>query len=210
MISTQKSLTSGKIINLQDPCNQSLLYAENEVEKMLPMVILFVNEEDEGKVDLEYISNIFDAECTYTHDAEESGLEDFDGIVFTLAQYAFDTDKVKPKKVILLCNANEEGFNTTRHMGYFNHQYILKNAAEHYVMHQINDAYDKHKCAQTCAQFMEIKLSDIYEDMNEVFSRDGITKDIMSAAMAPIIAVINAHDLLGSTIKKMIESFRRA
>jgi len=210
MISIQKSLSSNKIINLQDPCNKSLLYVENDVEKMLPMVILFVNEEDEDKVDLEYISNIFDAECTYTHDTEESGLVDIDGIVFTLAQYAFDTDKVKPKKVILLCNANEEGFNATRRMGYFNHQYILKNAAEHNVMHQLFDAYHNHQCAQTCAQFMEIKLSDIYEDMNDVFSRDGITKDIMSAAMAPIIAVKNANDVLGSTIKKLIESFRHA
>lgn len=188
--------------------NQKKMKIENEIAPMLPIVILFCNKKYEKKVDIKYINKLFDTENSRSYNVTEEELPDFE-VVNALAQRAFEVDGARLNKALLLCNANEEGFKTTRLMGYFNYQYIVNNAYELTLLQNALNAADDHKSAQDYAHGLEDKLCEIFNDMHEDFGYAGISTDAMYEALAPINAVKNADDLLGTAISKIIDNFRR-
>lgn len=208
MISTQKCRFQAYLEDLQYSFAMTGEVTPNDIAPMFPVVILFCNDEYEDKVDLKYIHEIFDAEGNCSYDVTEGALPGFE-VVNALAQHAFDIDGVRLDKVILLNNANEEGFKKTRQLRYFDYQYIVNNANEHALLQNLVNAAENHKSAQCYAHALEDKLTGIFDDMYYDFECAEISAEMMLDFLTPIKAVKNADDLLGGAIAKMFENFRR-
>jgi hypothetical protein len=207
-MSTQKTRFHAYLEDLQYSFAMTGEVTPNDIMPMFPVVILFCNDEYEDKVDLKYIHEIFDAEGNCSYNVTEGALPGFE-VVNALAQQAFDIDGVRLDKVILLNNANEEGFKKTRHLRYFDYQYIVNNAKEHTLLQNLVNAVENHKSAQDYAVALEDKLTGIFDDMYYDFECAEISTEMMLDFLTPIKAVKNADDLLGGAIAKMFENFRR-
>lgn len=208
MISTQKCRFQAYLEDLQYAFAMTGEVTPNDITPMFPVVILFCNDEYEDKVDLKYIHEIFDAEGNCSYNVTEGALPGFE-VVNALAQHAFDIDGVRLDKVILLNNANEEGFIKTRQLRYFDYQYIVNNTKEHTLLQNLVNAVENHKSAQDYAVALEDKLTGIFDDMYYDFECAEISTEMMLDFLTPIKAVKNADDLLGGAIAKMFENFRR-
>jgi hypothetical protein len=208
MMSTQKCRFQAYLEDLQYSFAMTGEVTPNDITPMFPVVILFCNGEYEEKGDLKNIVEIFDAEGNCSYDVTEGALPGFE-VVNALAQHVFDIDGVRLDKVILLNNANEEGFKKTRQLHYFDYQYIVNNAKEHTLLQNLVNAAEKHTSAQCYAHALEDKLTGIFDDMYYDFECAEISTEMMLDFLTPIKAVKNADDLLGGAIAKMFENFRR-
>jgi hypothetical protein len=177
------------------------------VEPALPIAILFCNENGQDNADKDQLKLIFEGSDSFKFQALEGGPEGLE-LVSYLAQFISSKTGKDVNDVLVIFNANEQGFDVIRLMNYFDEKYYVQSLKEALVLEKLGFYLEEKSYFEMYAEQLRDKASEIYNHFHDELSARIYKPSAMSNEIDLLYDMSVSSDKLSEAIKRLVDEVK--
>ena len=180
---------------------------EQVLAPLLPIAILFCNDQGQSNADVEQLRQIFDCEKAFKFKTTEEEIEGLEFVSYLAEYLSMQTDSGVGDVVIIPC-ASEKGFDVIRLMNYFDSCFFITTLDQAKFAEKLGFVLEEQRYLDDYVRQTRDKLWEIYDHVREECIAVGFTPELMLSSYEALDQIKYQEDALRAHLDAIIKQMR--